>query len=107
MTVRLNLRRWKGEQVAFQHRCHVAADKFAQGSVHGLAQCEYRGETRVPRWTSQAGASHVLLRELEIRRDDEETSHFACGLPGADVAPTERIAMQNVTDPCSLPNSLI
>ncbi len=49
----------------------------------------------------------MLLRELQIRRDDEETSHFACGLPGADVALTERIGMQNVTDPCSLPNSLI
>ena len=36
----LNLRRWKGEQVAFQHRRHVAADKFAPRSLHGLAQCE-------------------------------------------------------------------
>ncbi len=31
MTVRLDGRRWKGEQVAFQHRRHVAADKFAPG----------------------------------------------------------------------------
>jgi hypothetical protein len=37
----------------------------------------------------------------------EETSHFVCGLPDADVAVIERIGMQNVTDPSSFPNSLI
>jgi hypothetical protein len=38
--IRLNLRRWKGEQVAFQYCRHVTADKFVRGSAHRLAQCE-------------------------------------------------------------------
>jgi hypothetical protein len=71
-------RRWKREQVPFQHRRHVAADKFAPGSVTRTCALRIAWRNASPKYLQVAH-----LRAASLGYSYSSMQRSPCSLPGA------------------------